>query len=227
MKILIVSATHFEILPLLDYLSKNYDKKSEIIYQKNQIEIHVLVTSVGMVHTALALGHYLTIFKPDLSINAGIAGALNQNLKIGDVVNIVSEIQGDFGIEEMDGSFKDIFETDLINANQLPYINGKLYNPNAGNFEFLPQVKGLTVNKVHGSAPNIEKIKNKYDADVESMESAAFFLACLHAGINFLAVRSVSNFVEPRNKNNWNIPLAIENLNSVLKDLIDAVSEAE
>jgi futalosine hydrolase len=227
MKILLVSATHFEILPFLTYLSENFKKESEIIYRKNQIEIHVLVSSVGMVHTAIALGHYLTVFKPDLAINAGIAGALNMNLKVGDVVNVISEIYGDLGIEERDGSFKDVFETELIKMNQFPYINGKLYNNNAGSFEFLPQVKGLTVNKVHGSSASIEKIKNKYDADIETMEGAAFFLACLQAGLHFLAIRAVSNFVEPRDKNNWNIPLAIENLNFALKDIVDSLTETE
>ena len=36
-------------------------------------------------------------------INAGIAGAFNRSLKIGDVVQVVSEQFGDLGVEEKDG----------------------------------------------------------------------------------------------------------------------------
>jgi nucleoside phosphorylase len=38
--------------------------------------------------------------------------------------------------------------------------------------------------------------------------------------IPFLAVRAVSNIVEPRNRNNWNIGLAIDNLSARMNKII-------
>jgi len=41
--------------------------------------------------------------------------------------------------------------------------------------------------------------------------------------INFLQIRSISNYVEPRNKDNWDLPLAISNLNNTLIELITSL----
>jgi len=57
---------------------------------------------------------------------------------------------------------------------------------------------------------------------VESMEGAAFLFACLKKGIPCFQLRSISNYIEPRNLNNWNIPHAIGFLNKGLDEIISA-----
>jgi len=52
------------------------------------------------------------------------------------------------------------------------------------------------------------------------MEGAAFFYACLLSGVPFHEVRSISNFVEERDKSKWDIPLALANLNNVLFEIL-------
>jgi len=52
------------------------------------------------------------------------------------------------------------------------------------------------------------------------MEGAAFFYVCQLQKIPHIQIRSISNYVEPRNRANWNISLAIKNLNEVLWKLI-------
>jgi len=37
-------------------------------------------------------------------------------------------------------------------------------------------------------------------------------------------IRSVSNYVEKRNKENWNIPLALKNLQSILIELLEKIN---
>ncbi|MCH2045297.1 MAG: futalosine hydrolase [Saprospiraceae bacterium] len=221
MRILVVSATHFEILPLLKYLKENFDQNDAFIYQKKDVVIQVLITGVGLMHTAFALAWALKGTRIDLVLNLGIGGALNSDFQIGEVYNIVSEQQADLGVEEANGSFTDLFELELLDRNQTPYINAKLYNPEVSSFKFLPTAKGVSVNKVHGNKLSIQQLKAKYDADIESMEGAAVFYACLQAGVQFLQIRSVSNYVEERNKENWNIPLAIEQLNKTATNLLD------
>jgi futalosine hydrolase len=85
----------------------------------------------------------------------------------------------------------------------------------------------LTVNKVHGYDASIDLMQKKYNCDLETMEGAAFFYVCLMENVSFLQIRSVSNYVEPRNKENWDIPLAINNLNDVLKEVIQVMMLAE
>lgn len=221
MRILIVSATHFEILPLLKYLEENFDQKETLIYQKNEVVVQILITGVGLMHTAFAMAWALKGNNIDLVLNLGIGGALNLDYKIGEVYNIVSEQHADLGVEEADGKFTDLFELQLTDWNQTPYINGRLYNSEASAFDFLPKAKGLSVNKVHGTKESVQQLKAKYDADIESMEGAAVFYACLQAEVKFLQIRSISNYVEERNKENWNIPLAIEQLNKTATSLLD------
>ncbi|MEK7256607.1 MAG: futalosine hydrolase [Bacteroidota bacterium] len=222
MRILICSATPFEIAPLLNHLSENFTAVSDFHFKKGELEVLVLVTGVGSTFTALRLGNLLGRERFELAVNAGIAGAFNRDLKMGEVVNVISERFADLGVEEADGKFTDVHELDLISSNEPPFQNGELLNLSAAEFDFLPKCKGLTVNKVHGFLPNIEAIQNKYPADAESMEGAAFFLACLLANLPFLEVRAISNHVEPRNREAWDLPLAIENLNEVLINLVNS-----
>jgi futalosine hydrolase len=77
---------------------------------------------------------------------------------------------------------------------------------------------------VHGAEASIQKIRDKYpEIQVESMEGAAFFYACLAAGVPFAEIRSISNRVEPRNRDAWDLPLAIRNLNGVLVGMLEVM----
>ncbi len=208
MKILIVSATAFEVQPTLDFLAQN----------KEKINIHIdfLLTGIGMVATTFQLSKKLQNADYQLVINAGVAGAYNkEELNLGDVVNVVCEQFSDIGAEDKDGSFIDFFQNGLINANEFPFRNGEMLNSAGAEFDFLPLAKGTTRNTTSGFLPNIEKLK-RYQADVETMEGAAFFYVCLQSEVNFLQIRAISNYVEVRNRENWKMKEAIEKLNEVL-----------
>lgn len=220
MRLLIVSATPFEIAPLQQYLEIHGVSEDNNLYKYENLEIKILVTGVGMTFTAYALGKFLTLNKIDLAMNVGVAGAFSDDLKIGDVVNVIAERFGDLGAEEADGGFVDIHEMDLIPSNKFPFLHGQMNHPLSAEIAFLPKVKGLTVNKVHGSARSIKAVAKKYKMDIETMEGAAFFMVCLLEKVSFLEIRAISNYVEPRNKDNWNLPLAIEKLNKTLLDIL-------
>lgn len=176
MKILIVAATPFEVLPLEQYLNQHFKALENHTFQKHNLEIQLLITGVGQMLTAFALGTVLSQSSFDLLINAGIAGAFHDNFLLGEVVQVVSEQFGDLGVEERDGSFRSVHELALIEMNYPPFQQGRLDNPNAYQHSFLPPAHGLTVNKVHGSAASIQAIIGKYAVDVETMEALPFFM---------------------------------------------------
>ncbi len=214
MHILLVSATPFEIAPTLAWFETHFQQKSAGVFEKKNLVVQTLVTGVGMTASAFQLGYLFAQQRPEWAINAGIAGTFDPHLKIGDVVQIVSERFGDLGVEESDGSFTDVSELGLL-------ASATLSNPQPPIPNLLP-CNGLTVNKVHGAATSIQKIREKYpEAQVESMEGAAFFYACLAAGVPFAEIRSISNRVEPRNREAWDLPLAIKNLNEVLVEMLE------
>lgn len=215
MTILLVAATEFEILPMLRRLETRSD-----------LPVQALVTGVGLVATTWALTRALERQRPDLVLNAGIAGAYDRQLELGAVVHVVSEQFGDLGVEEADGALSDVFDLGLTARSAPPFINGRLENPGAALSGFLPNVHGLTVHKVHGTVRSIEAVRKKYPtAQVESMEGAAVFYACLLAGVPFLEIRAISNYVEPRNRAAWQIPLAIERLNEAVTDIVEVLTE--
>ena len=87
----------------------------------------------------------------------------------------------------------------------------------------MPKVKAISVNTTHGDDESIKKVKGLFNPQVESMEGAAFFYACLLEGITCAQVRSISNRVEKRNKDNWNIPLAVKNLCATTLKIINTL----
>ena len=223
MEIILVAATPFEIAPTLAYLEKGFIKTEAGVFEKNGFCVRPLVTGVGMVATVFQLGAFFAKNRPTLAINAGIAGAFDPEMPLGKVVHVSSERFADLGVEEADGRFTDLFALQLLDPDAPPFSNGILKNPHTAPVSFLPAASGMTVNRVHGYAPSIEAARMQYpDVQVESMEGAAFFYACLLADIPFFEIRSISNRVEPRNRAGWDLPLAIGNLNQVLTEMLEA-----
>ncbi len=237
-KILLVAATVFEIQPTLDWLAQKHQHMnpdmpfdpylSRQFTLQNQTTVHILVTGIGIANTAFQLGKRLALHEYDLVCNVGVAGAFVQTdshktLILGEVVEVTEERYADLGAEDADGSFLDFFGTDLMAADDFPFEQkGKLVNPKPLHLENIPQVSGLTVQTVHGYAPSITALQARYpDVQVETMEGAAFFEACRRSQVaQFTQLRAISNFVESRNRANWQMKKAIEHLNSVLKGIM-------
>lgn len=216
MKILLVAATRPEIQPILQFLSENYSQINPSEFHNNQSSINVLITGVGMVATAFQLGKTLSTTKFDLVINAGIAGAINRDLMLGDVVQVVEDQFYNFGAEDKNGALISVFDLGLIKENEFPFHSGRLTNEHI--HKEIKVAKGITVQKVHGAKHSIQALNpDKYD--VESMEGAAFLYSVLLEKIKCYQIRSISNYVEERNRENWKIGLAIKSLNAKLIEL--------
>ena len=218
MKILIVAATEAEVLPFF----KKIKQIPQNSFQFMDHEFHLLVTSVGMVATAFELGIKLAQENFDLAINVGLAGAFNKSLLLGEVVTVQEEHISEFGAQD-DAKFQSVFEMGLIDPNCSPYEEGMLHpyvkDVNMRRWGFT-QVKAITVNKVHGKESTIERTIKQYDPDIESMEGAAFFYGCRKAKVPSVQLRAISNYVEKRNRDKWEINLALRNLAEALKIMI-------
>ncbi|MDX1909933.1 MAG: futalosine hydrolase [Saprospiraceae bacterium] len=218
MHILLVAATPFEIAPLLQWLENNFEQTSPGHFVTPNLQVSILISGVGGSATAGQTARFLALQPINWAINAGIAGAFDPSLAIGSVVQVASERWGDLGVEEADGGFTDLAELGFTPQNYWQ-------NP-APHLPGLPAVKGLTVNKVHGNEASILLTKKKYpDVQTESMEGAAFFQACLDAGTPFVEIRSISNRVEPRNREAWDIPQAIRELNLHLIGMLETLMQ--
>ena len=207
MKILIISATALEIEPF-------------VAFNKN---VEILITGVGAPACMYALTKKLQNNRYDFVIQAGIAGTFKTNFALGETFIVHQDVYADLGISENE-TFYTLFDTGFSDSNIAPYKNGWLENEGIINVG-LPLAKSITVNTVSDSFDITEMYKRKFDADIESMEGAAFHYVCIQENIPFLQIRSISNFVGERLKTNWKIKEAIESLNTNLKEVVEVLLE--
>ena len=185
--------------------------------------ISSLITGVGGISTAWSMKQWLSQNPfPDLAINAGIAGSYSDNIHVGEVVMTSTDCFADLGIETGDKIIT-LAEAGLTDPDKFPFKQGVIRADNkfvneAG--KILKKVKGITVNTCSGSKVTIERLRKKFNPDIETMESATFFYICSLEKIPFLSVRAISNMVEPGNRKSWNIRLALDNLEGKLKELL-------
>ncbi len=229
MRILVVAATGAEIAPLIsdfgfsvsdlekakgEMLNAKVEKnKSEIGHPTSDISF--LVTGVGMVATAFSLGKHLALNQYDFAINLGIAGSFDRQISLGSVLEVTEDTIAELGAEDgpnflplsLLGFGEETFEA---SATLNDYFKAKS----------IQQATAITVNTVHGSEASIQNITQRLNPRLESMEGAAFFYACKQAGVPGLQIRAVSNYVEKRNCSNWQIGLAIKNLNNFAVELL-------
>ena len=189
MKILLIAASSDEII-------KESFPNSEI-----------LISGVGMVNTTFFLTKELCENQYDLVINMGVAGSFTDEIKVGDVVEVVEDHFSEIGFEN-GTEFKQFSDFEIET------------NYSVEEKTHLPKAKGITVNTVHGNEDSIAKIIGRFNPDVESMEGAAVFKVCKEFAVPCMQVRAISNKVEKRNKENWDLPLAIQSLNNAVVVII-------
>jgi futalosine hydrolase len=206
MKLLIVTATEAEIKLFKDSYSK--------LQQKHDISF--LHTGVGMAVTAYALTKEVLKHKYDLIINAGIAGSFYRGIKVAEVVMVQFELFAELGAED-DKAFIKFPEMNLPG----PYTFKDAKVLSGAYYSSLKKVKAATVNKVHGNEENINTFLKLHDVELESMEGAAVAMVCEAENIPYVQIRSISNYVTKRNRDAWDIPNAIKNLNEGLRKIIE------
>lgn len=156
---------------------------------------------------------------PDFVVNAGIAGSFDPLFSPGTVVEITEDTFSEMGAEDHEDFLTmEKMGFPLLEVENTQYFN-TFYNPFPTVLP-IPKVTAITVNTVHGSESSILKARSRWNKQVETMEGAAFFQIMMAENLPFCALRGISNYVEPRNRANWNIRDAVMNMNSVLIDFL-------
>lgn len=207
MQILLAAATAFEIQPFIQS-EKNVD---------------VLITGVGIPSALYHLQKRIHQMDYDMVIQAGIAGAFDENIALGKVVAVQQDTFGDIGIEEK-GDFTPISESGFMDANEYPYTNGWLVNNNELIQAIsLQLVNAVTINKVTDSLLQKHQLQQSFLPQIETMEGAVLHYVCLQENVPFIQLRSISNYVGERDKNKWKMKEAIANLNEELEKILGSL----
>ena len=205
MRILVVAATLFEV----ESLKLRTESETLNLGRKT---IDFLITGAGMVATSFAMGAHLAKNTYDVAINLGIAGSFDKSFALGDVVEIIEDELAELGAED---------DEDFITIEKLGFgessFRSTYHLPEGLN---LRKANAVTVNTVHGNDASIKKLSTRINAQIESMEGAAFFYCCREVGLPSIQIRAVSNYVEKRNRDAWQIGLAIKNLNIFAEEFL-------
>lgn len=216
MRILIVAATAAELAPIRAALPP-VDSRAPWL-QSSTFDgrgVDMVTTGVGMVATAAWTSRALAETRYDLALNVGVCGTFDRALPPGSVVHVVEDRIAELGAED-DDAFLTIDELEL--PGEHVFVNAA--SPDIPALNTLPRVKGITVNAVHGNEASIAAVVRRFAPQVESMEGAAFMCACQIYGIPFAQVRGVSNVVEKRNREAWNLGEAIAHVGCAALDIV-------
>jgi adenosylhomocysteine nucleosidase len=211
MKILVIAAMAeeaFEIKNLFtEYKEENGDYIGNI-YGKNVV---LTTCGIGKVNAAMITTEALIKYKPDFVINTGSAGALNKDLKVGDVV-----VSTDVCHHDVDAT---AFGYELGQVPQMPhtYISEDIH--------IEVHHKGMMVSgDTFVTDVHIDKIITDFpDAYCCDMEASAIAQVCHAKDVPFVIARSISD--QPFNKeNNMDfkefLPIAAKNSAAVVSEII-------
>jgi len=196
MKILIIAATPHELKHIIE--SGRVDDN-----------INILLTGVGMIEASITASAHLVHNIYDLIIHAGIAGAIDRSLKLGELIAIKKDNLYELGAENhhefltLDKLYLEQYAVSTICIKSIYELNIK-------------NVNAITVNTVHGSSESIHTLRGRSDAQIETMEGFAIARVCQLFALPLVSLRAISNYVEPRNRDNWQIEKAIINLNEFI-----------
>lgn len=213
MRLLLVAATRAELPKPLQPPGTKVPCSFRLFI--HDVALHICVTGVGMVSAAVAVTRALEAFPVEAALQVGIAGSFYPQFSPGTLVQVRQETLGELGATSPEGflTLEQLRLPSMIQDGVAHYQ--EFTNPSAPLPE-LPHASGLTVNTVSGTAEQIARRVELWQPQVESMEGAAFFQACLVAGVPFHQVRAISNPVTPRDRSKWDIPGALSALHGWL-----------
>ncbi|HLP74355.1 MAG TPA: futalosine hydrolase [Bacteroidales bacterium] len=192
------------------------------VFRFGHFEIVPLVAGVGQVSTVYNISKWLARNgHPDIALNTGIAGSFKADPAAGAVVIIKNDCFADLGIEDHE-KFLTLAERGLADPDEFPFSNGWIHADEKYISLFekkFTAVNAITVNTVTGSDKTISRLVEKFNPSLETMEGASFFYICRRESIPFLAIRAVSNSIEPGNRHTWKIELALESLSLRLREI--------
>lgn len=234
MRYILITAAEQEEIDCAQQAWRLHQKELE-----NKVSVEFMLTGIGTTSTCYRLTKKILEAKSakqpyNLVVNIGIAGSYQFHgdknapaaFPLGSTAIIKKEYFGDLGFETLFG-FQTLFQYELLDADIFPFKKGALYRvPLDETIEkFLsqyPEGTGVTVQTVTGNPDRAEQLRQQFYPHIESMEGAAVYYVCLLEHTPFFELRTVSNEVGERDREKWNIPLALESLKKNLSDFFES-----
>lgn len=193
----IIGALDAEIDEYLRSLEKHQKRTwKEFVFHEGQLagkDVIIVKSGIGKVFAAMTTQKIIDTYNPKNIIFTGVAGGINQNYEIGDVIVAEDLVQHDFDVSELGSPRGAIPNTDY----RFFKTDEKLRN-----LALLSKIQ-QTVHKgriLTGDQFLTKKELNEYDyltgelkGDAVEMEGAAVAQVCVVNGVAFLVIRTISD----------------------------------
>ena len=191
----------------------------------NNINCIMVTCGIGKVNAARATQELIDKFNIDYIMNVGVAGSINDDLDIGDVLIGEHTVQHDFDITAFRHSkgyipgIGDNIECDsqLVSRmlESIKNVEEKSYNIKLG----IVATGDIFCTDVAMK----DKIRAKFDADVVDMECGAIAQVAYLNEMPFIVIRSISDSPNGKNEKTFeeNLPFACKRFANVLKRFLE------
>ncbi len=196
MRVAIMGAMIEEITPLLEYIGdyKEHRYADNTFYEAKYkgLDLIIAYSKIGKVFSALTASTLIEKFGANKLLFTGVAGAINENLKVGDLIVATKLCQHDVDIVAFGHPYGFVPEGKLfidtntslreIAKNVSDELNIKLYEgviATGDQFIASPQKK--------------EWIQKTFHADAIEMEGASVAVVCDALNVDFFILRSISD----------------------------------
>jgi futalosine hydrolase len=197
-------------------------------------EVLLCAGGMGKVNAAHATTIMFGREFPDALIIFGIGGAYpSSGVKLGDVAVAKVEIAGDEGVLTHDG-FKN---TEYMGIPLLKIANSRIYNTYPASEPLLGLALNaltgqssagtvhagsfVTVSTCTGTRERALELEMRYGAICENMEGAAAAHVAMSHGVPWFEIRGISNIVEDREPDRWDIPRAAHAAQNAVRQILE------
>ena len=229
-EILVLSATAFEQFALREALAERVQRKvAEREWVSGKIgaqPVTLVETGIGAVNAAHALTCYLQGQRPRRVVQVGVGGAYPESgASVGELALASREYYGDLGVRTPDGWQGGeligipVLEKGRAYYNCFPIDEQWVQRAAAA----LPEARigpFVTVQECSGTDELGVERGRRFGALCENMEGAAAAHVCALYEVPFAEVRAMSNIVEQRAREQWDLPRAAARAQAAAQQLL-------
>lgn len=185
----------------------------------NDKEVVLALSGIGMVNATITTTLLINEFKIDKIYFSGVAGSINKDVNLGDIV--ISDSLVEYLFDATAFGYK---------IGEIPRMNSSEFKPNEILLDAKNKLKNekikygkiLSGDKFVSSKSEKEKLGKDFDALAVDMESAAIAHTAVVLGVDFLIIRSISDSITDDSTMEYSefVNIAANNSKNILLKLI-------